>query len=108
MQQNYSELNGKKAEMRTSLNTGGVSTAFVPIPGTGGWSRLRFIKKILERGTVTVPSDVREAMGVEEGDIVEFQILRIVKRGDENPVAPSKTPALAGPDAPPSTPARDA
>lgn len=45
---------------------------------------LRFIKKILERGTVTVPSDVREAIGVEEGDIVEFQIIRVVKRHGED------------------------
>jgi AbrB family looped-hinge helix DNA binding protein len=58
---------------------------------------MRFIKKILERGTITIPSDVREAVGVEEGDIVEFQIVRIVKRGLDHPVslAPVAPPPAA-------------
>lgn len=41
---------------------------------------MRFIKKIVERGNVTIPSDVREALGIDEGDIVEFDIVSIVKR----------------------------
>ena len=57
---------------------------------------MRFIKKILERGTITIPSDVREAVGVEEGDIVEFQIIRVVKRGPEPPLS-----QLSGVDVPP-------
>jgi AbrB family looped-hinge helix DNA binding protein len=41
---------------------------------------VRFIKKVGERGTVTIPNDVREAMGVQEGDIVEFEIHGIAKK----------------------------
>lgn len=61
---------------------------------------MRFIKKILERGTITVPSDVREALGVEEGDIVEFQVLRIVKRSDSAALAAPRTTDAAPRDAP--------
>ena len=61
---------------------------------------MRFIKKILERGTITIPSDVREAVGVEEGDIVEFQIIRIVKRSDENH---SDSPAASSAPIPPAS-----
>jgi AbrB family looped-hinge helix DNA binding protein len=70
-------------------------------PG-GAASGMRFIKKILERGTVTVPSDVREAIGVEEGDIVEFQIIRVVKRSGE----PHADPSIGVPDAATSTDVR--
>ena len=56
---------------------------------------MRFIKKILERGTITIPSDVREALGVDEGDIVEFQILRVVKRGSS--ITSESTGPLAEP-----------
>lgn len=79
-----------------------MSSAFAPVQRGGLAVLVRFIKKILERGTVTVPSDVREAIGVEEGDIVEFQIIRVVKRhGDgivpvndeERQPSPAKHPA---------------
>lgn len=60
---------------------------------------MRFIKKILERGTITIPTDVREALGVEEGDIVEFQILRIVKRSDEPSPAPVRAAKATTPPA---------
>lgn len=43
---------------------------------------MRFVKKINERGVVTLPADVREVLGVEEGDIVEFDILGVVKKKD--------------------------
>lgn len=70
-----------------------MSSAFAPVQTWVGLaSFVRFIKKILERGTVTVPSDVREAIGVEEGDIVEFQIIRVVKRSGEPITDPSPTP----------------
>jgi AbrB family looped-hinge helix DNA binding protein len=41
---------------------------------------MRFIKRISDRGTVTLPSDVREALELQDGDIVEFEIVEIVKR----------------------------
>jgi AbrB family looped-hinge helix DNA binding protein len=72
--------------------------------GLGGLG-MRFIKKILERGTITIPSDVREAMGVDEGDIVEFQIVRIVKRSDEPPANASRAAATPTQPASPANPA---
>lgn len=69
---------------------------------------MRFIKKIVERGNVTIPSDVREALDIDEGDIVEFDIVNIVKktereaaeeaaedeptRSDDRSSAPSSSP----------------
>lgn len=45
---------------------------------------MRFIKKIVERGNVTIPSDVREALEIDEGDIVEFEIVSVVRRTDRD------------------------
>lgn len=56
---------------------------------------LRFIKKIVERGNVTIPSDVREALEIDEGDIVEFEIVSIVKKtpkGTDESQAPATRP----------------
>lgn len=66
---------------------------------------MRFIKKILERGTITIPSDVREALGVEEGDIVEFQVLRVVKRhgSEAEPKASTTRAAKVSAQTPPPT-----
>lgn len=50
---------------------------------------MRFVKKISERGVLTLPSDVREAMGVEEGDIVEFEVLAVVKKTRKTPPEPT-------------------
>lgn len=41
---------------------------------------MRFVKKVNERGVVTLPAEVREALGVDEGDIVEFDVLGVVKK----------------------------
>jgi AbrB family looped-hinge helix DNA binding protein len=41
---------------------------------------MRFVKKVNERGVVTLPTEVREALGVEEGDIVEFEVLGIARK----------------------------
>ncbi len=43
---------------------------------------MRFVKRVNERGVVTLPNEVREALGVEEGDIVEFEVLRIARKSD--------------------------
>lgn len=43
---------------------------------------MRFTKKIVERGNITLPSDVREALGIEDGDFVEFDIVGILKKHD--------------------------
>lgn len=47
---------------------------------------MRFVKKVNERGVVTLPAEVREALGVDEGDIVEFDVLGVVKKkGQQTP-----------------------
>lgn len=46
---------------------------------------MRFVKKVNERGVVTLPAEVREALGVDEGDIVEFEVLRVVKKKGQAP-----------------------
>ncbi len=40
---------------------------------------MRFVKKVNERGVLTLPAEVREALGVNEGDIVEFEVLNVIK-----------------------------
>lgn len=50
---------------------------------------MRFVKKISERGVLTLPSDIREALEVEEGDIVEFEVLAVVKRNRKKTPAPT-------------------
>lgn len=45
--------------------------------------RMRFVKKVNERGVLTLPNDIREALGVEEGDIVEFEIVGVVKKKND-------------------------
>lgn len=45
---------------------------------------MRFLKKVGGRGTVVLPSDLREAMDIEEGDIVEFELVGVVRRANAN------------------------
>lgn len=46
---------------------------------------MRFVKRINDRGVVTLPAEIREALDVEEGDIVEFEVLKVIKRRAANP-----------------------
>jgi len=48
---------------------------------------MRFVRKVNDRGVLTLPSEVREALDVADGDIVEFEVLRIVKKGKTTPAA---------------------
>lgn len=50
---------------------------------------MRFVRKVNDRGVLTMPTEIREALGVEEGDIVEFEVLGVVKKTDRKatPVA---------------------
>lgn len=58
---------------------------------------MRFVRKVNDRGVLTLPSEVREALDVADGDIVEFEVLRIVKKGKTAPAltqpATDATPA---------------
>ena len=51
---------------------------------------MRFVKRVNERGVVTLPTEVREALGVDEGDIVEFEILGIARKGTDLKAKPAK------------------
>ncbi|MEA3137716.1 MAG: Antidote-toxin recognition MazE, bacterial antitoxin [Thermoplasmata archaeon] len=80
-----------------------IAGAFVgrPYLASAGWSvgpQMRFVKRVNERGVVTLPTEVREALGVDEGDIVEFEILGIARKASDRKGAPSKDakPATGG------------
>lgn len=57
---------------------------------------MRFVKKVNERGVLTLPAEVREALGVDEGDIVEFEVLNVIKK--KQPIAAAETFGTATPD----------
>lgn len=40
---------------------------------------MRFVKKVGSRGTLTIPTDVREALELQTGDMIEVQVLRVVR-----------------------------
>lgn len=44
---------------------------------------MRFLKRINDRGTVTLPSELREALDIESGDLVEFEVLGVVRRNGQ-------------------------
>lgn len=59
----------------------------------------RFVKRVGERGVVTLPAEVREVLDVDEGDIVEFEVLRVVKKGKKasgTAPTPATEPAKKG------------
>ena len=41
---------------------------------------MRFARKLSNKRYVTLPSVIREAMAVEAGDIIEFEVVRIIKK----------------------------
>lgn len=45
---------------------------------------MRFLKRVNDRGTMTLPAEVREALQVEAGDIVEFEVIGVVRRDTRN------------------------
>jgi len=42
---------------------------------------MRFVKRVSDRGNMTLPTELREALGIAVGDIVEFEVIGIVKKG---------------------------
>lgn len=51
---------------------------------------MRFTKRVVTQGHVTVPSDLRDALGIDAGDLVEFQIVGIVRRAISTPPSDSR------------------
>lgn len=49
---------------------------------------MRFIKRVSERGVLTLPTEIREALDVQDGDLVEFEVLRVVKKANGSAPSP--------------------
>ncbi len=47
---------------------------------------MRFVKRINDRGTLTLPVEIRDVLGIEDGDIVELEVLRIVRKAESTNV----------------------
>jgi AbrB family looped-hinge helix DNA binding protein len=56
---------------------------------------MRFVKKVNERGVLTLPSEVREALGVMEGDIVEFEVLNVIKKRRDDSTESMETESVS-------------
>ena len=52
---------------------------------------MRFLKRVVAKGGVTLPSDIRQALDIEEGDIVEFDVIRVVRKKGSKPAEPVYT-----------------
>ena len=40
---------------------------------------MRFVKRVNERGNVTLPAEVRAVLGIGEGDIVELEVVQVLR-----------------------------
>lgn len=59
---------------------------------------MRFLRTVHMRGTMTLPNDIRAALGISEGDIVEFEVHRVVRKASPSPssspsLSPSRSPS---------------
>lgn len=41
---------------------------------------MRFTKRVVAQGHVTVPLDLRDALAIDAGDLVEFEVVGIIRR----------------------------
>ena len=63
---------------------------------------MRFLRTVHTRGTMTLPNDIRLALAISEGDIVEFEVVRVVRKALSPPVglanasSQSNQPILVG------------
>lgn len=49
---------------------------------------LKFIRKVYERGKVTIPKELRELLHVNEGDLVEIEIISVMHKTDPGAASP--------------------
>lgn len=54
---------------------------------------MRFLRKLGQRGSLTLPSELREVLAIGEGDIVEFEVIGVVRRSPKTTDFPSATPS---------------
>jgi AbrB family looped-hinge helix DNA binding protein len=38
---------------------------------------MKFVRKLNDKGQITVPKEIRDIMSLHDGDIVEFQIINV-------------------------------
>lgn len=48
---------------------------------------MQFAKRIFERGIFTVPEEIREVLDIEQGDLIEFSVLRVMRRKPREAIA---------------------
>ena len=41
-----------------------------------------FVRKVYERGKITIPKELRNLYGVQDGDMVKMKIVRVVRQHD--------------------------
>jgi bifunctional DNA-binding transcriptional regulator/antitoxin component of YhaV-PrlF toxin-antitoxin module len=56
-------------------------------PGVEGF--VRFTKRVVAQGHVTVPQDLRAAMAIDGGDLVEFEVVGVIRKA--SPASPSRS-----------------
>ena len=54
---------------------------------------MRFLRKVGRRGVLTTPNEVREVLDIQEGDIVEFEVVGVIRRGKRTEV-PASVPSV--------------
>lgn len=52
-----------------------------PVPSR--WYEMdEFVRKVYERGKITIPKELRDIYGVADGDMVKMKIIRVVRAAD--------------------------
>lgn len=54
---------------------------------------MRFLRKVGQRGSLTLPSELREVLSIDEGDLVEFEVVGVVRRSSKRASFPSPSNA---------------
>jgi AbrB family looped-hinge helix DNA binding protein len=59
---------------------------------------MKFVRKVGKKGSITIPVELREALDVQEGDIVEFELVAVVKhtRPANSPRSQRQAPSTGG------------
>ena len=51
---------------------------------------MKIVRKVGDRGQVTIPKEVREVMEIHDGDIVEFELIAVHAKKKEKRVEPPR------------------
>ncbi|MEA3137718.1 MAG: hypothetical protein QOC71_1999 [Thermoplasmata archaeon] len=61
---------------------------------------MRFLRKLGQRGSLTLPSELREVLSISDGDLVEFEVVGVVRRGSKTSAVPATSPSSSPANAP--------